>query len=53
MGMATGTGPHGGLVVSPGTLTGDSKLPIGVNVSVYGCLSVSVSPVMNWRLSLP
>ena len=26
------------------------KLPIGVNVSVDGCLSLYVSPVMNWRL---
>ncbi len=41
----------------PGTLTsshspktcGDSKLPVGGNVSMNGCLSQYVSPVMNWR----
>ena len=32
-----------------GRLIGDSKLPIGVNVSVDGRLSLYVSPVMNWR----
>ncbi len=26
-------------------LTGDSKLPVGVNVSVSGCLSLYVGPV--------
>ncbi len=31
-------------------LTGDSKLPVGVNVSVNDCLSLYVSPVMNWQL---
>ncbi len=31
-------------------LTGNSKLPVGVNVSVNGCLSPCVSPVKNWRL---
>ena len=31
-------------------LTGDSKLPVGVNVSVNGCSSLYVSPVMNWQL---
>ncbi len=31
-------------------LIGDSKSPVGVNVSVNGCLSLYVSPVMNWRL---
>ncbi len=31
-------------------LTGDSKLPVGVNVSVKGCLSLYVSPAMNLRL---
>ena len=27
-----------------------SKLSVGVNVSVNGCFSLYVSPVMNWRL---
>ena len=31
-------------------LTDDSKLPVGVNMSVSGCLSLCVSPEMNWRL---
>ena len=31
-------------------LIGWSKLPIGVNVSVDGCLSLHVSPVMDWWL---
>ena len=31
-------------------LTGDSKLTVGVNVSVNGCLCLCVSPVMTWRL---
>ncbi len=31
-------------------LIGDSKLPVGVNVSVNGCLSLYVSPVRNWQL---
>ena len=31
-------------------LIGDSKLSVGVNVSVNGCLSLCVSPEMNWRL---
>ncbi len=31
-------------------LTVDSKLPVDVTVSVNGCLSLYVSPVMNWRL---
>lgn len=30
-------------------LIGDSKLPIGVIVSVTGCLSLCVSPVIEWR----
>ncbi len=30
-------------------LIGDSKLPIGVNVSVSGCLSLYVGPVTDWR----
>ncbi len=30
-------------------LTGGSKLPVGVNVSVNGCLSLCVSPVTAWR----
>ena len=30
-------------------LIGDSKLSIGVNVSVNGCLSLCVSPVIVWR----
>ncbi len=29
-------------------LTGDSKSLAGVNVSVSGCLSLRVGPVMNW-----
>lgn len=29
-------------------LTGNSKLPGGVNVGVNGCLSVSISPVNDW-----
>lgn len=29
-------------------LIGGSKLPVSVNVSVYGCLSPYVSLVMNW-----
>ena len=32
------------------TLIGDSKSPVGVNVSVDGCLSLYVSPEMNWWL---
>ncbi len=28
-------------------LIGDSKLPLGVNVSISGCLFLYVSPVMN------
>ena len=31
-------------------LTGHSKLPVGVNVSVDGCLSLYVSPAMNNQL---
>ncbi len=31
-------------------LISDSKLPVGVNVSMSGCLSQYVSPVMNWGL---
>ncbi len=31
-------------------LIGDSKLPVGVNVSVSGCLSLCVSPAMKWQL---
>lgn len=30
-------------------LIGDFKLPVGVNVSVKGCLSLWVSRVMNWQ----
>ncbi len=30
-------------------LIGDSKLPIGVNVSASGCLSLYVSPAADWR----
>ena len=30
-------------------LIGDSKLPVGVTVSVNGCLSVYVGPAMDWR----
>ncbi len=43
---------YSGFLHSPKTcrLIGDSKLPVGVNVSVNGCLSLYVSPVMNWRL---
>ena len=29
-------------------LTGHSKFPVGVNVSVDGCLSLYVNPPMNW-----
>lgn len=29
-------------------LIGDSKLPVGVNVSVNGCLFLCISPAMNW-----
>ncbi len=29
-------------------LIGDFKLPLGVNVSASGCLSLYVSPVINW-----
>ena len=32
-------------------LTGTSKLPVRVNVSVNGCLPLCVSPVINWRPS--
>ncbi len=32
---------------SPVRLFGESKLPVGVNVSVNGCLSLYVSPLMN------
>ena len=45
---------HSGVVeLSPKTcklgvrLVGDSKLPMGVNVCVDGCLSICVSPAMN------
>ena len=31
-------------------LIGDSKLPVGLNVRVSGCLSLCVSPAVNWRL---
>ena len=31
-------------------LIGDSKLPVGVNMSVDGCLSLYVSNAMNSRL---
>ena len=31
-------------------LIGVSKLPVRVNVRVSGCLSLYVSPAMNWRL---
>ncbi len=30
-------------------LIGDSKLPVGVNVSVSGCLSLYIGPVTDWR----
>ncbi len=30
-------------------LIGDSKLPVGVHVSVSGCLSLYVCPVTDWR----
>ncbi len=30
-------------------LTGDSKLAVGVNVSVSGCLSLYVGPVTDWQ----
>ena len=30
-------------------LIGDSKLSVGVNVSVNGCLSLCVSPAIVWR----
>uniref|UniRef100_A0A3Q3WUW2 PDZ domain-containing protein n=1 Tax=Mola mola TaxID=94237 RepID=A0A3Q3WUW2_MOLML len=39
---------HANLGVS--RLIGHSKLPVGMNVSVDGCLSLYVSPAMNWRL---
>ena len=29
---------------------GHVKLPVGVNVSADGCLSLYVSPAVNWRL---
>ena len=29
-------------------LIGHSKFPVGVNVKVNGCLSLYVSPLMNW-----
>ena len=35
-----------------GRLIGHTKLPVGVNVSVDACLSLRVSPVMNWGLVL-
>lgn len=31
-------------------LISSSKLPVGVNVSLSGCLTLYVSCVMNWRL---
>ena len=31
-------------------LIDDSQLPVGVKVSVDGCLSLYVSPAMNWQL---
>ncbi len=31
-------------------LISDSKLPVGVNVSVDCCVSLYVSPEMNWKL---
>ncbi len=31
-------------------LIGDPKLPLGGNQSMNGCLSLYVSPVMNWQL---
>lgn len=36
----------------PGTSSwlGDSKLPTGMNISVNGCLSLNVSPAINWHL---
>ncbi len=30
--------------------TGESKFPVGVTVSMNGCLSLYVSPVVNWQL---
>ena len=33
-----------------GSVNGHSKLPIGVNNSMDGCLNLYVSPVMNWWL---
>ena len=33
-----------------GRLISDSTLLVGVNVSVNGCWSLYVSPVMNWQL---
>lgn len=31
------------------TFWSQSKLPVDVNVSLYGCLSLFVSPVMTWQ----
>lgn len=31
-------------------LFSNSKLPVGVNMGVFGCLSLYIRPVMNWRL---
>ena len=39
--------PHPKNMQSGSRLTGDPKLPIDVNVSVDGCLSLYVSPAMN------
>ena len=43
--------PQSKNIEAGGKLIGDSKLPEGVNVSVGGCSSLNVSPVMmNWQL---
>ena len=48
--MYSGFLPHPKNMLSGDRLIGDSKLPVGVNVSVDGCLSVYVSLATNWRL---
>lgn len=43
--LASPRSPNTGQV----SLTGDSKLSVGVNVSEHGCLSLYISPVPDWR----
>ncbi len=46
LGFSSGFLPHADMQIR---LIGDSKLPVGVNVSVSSCMSLYVGPVTDWR----